>query len=322
MKIRALAYAALLLVLFAGLFVLRVPAQDRGAKPAAPPTPEDRFARVRMRAVALAPGVTMLLGAGGNIGVCTGPDGVVLIDDQFAPLTPRIRAAVDSISGGKPVRFVLNTHWHGDHTGGNANFADAGAVIIAQDNVRQRMSATQFRAAFHDTIPASPANALPIVTFTDSLSFHLNGDDLRVFHVKNAHTDGDVIVRFERANVIHMGDTFFNGGFPVIDVSTGGTIGGMIAADDLILGMAGPQTRLIPGHGPLGDRDSLKAFRDMLVQVRDKIGALVKQGKTLEETVAAHPLADLNDRWGIRMVKPDTFVGVVYADLARGREKK
>ena len=306
----ALAGAALATPTFA-----QAPAPAPAAAPAAAP---DRFAAVRMRAIAVAPGQVMLMGAGGNIGVWTGSDGVVLIDDQFAQLSAKLRAAVDSISGGKPIRFVLNTHWHGDHVGGNEKLASAGAVIVAHDNVRRRMSVMQFRTVvFNDTVPPSPSGALPIVTFNDSLTFHLNGQEVRVFHVAPAHTDGDVIVHFPETNVIHMGDTFFNGIYPVIDVSSGGSIDGMIAADDRVLAFIDSSTRVIPGHGPLGDRASLKAFRDMMATVRGRIRPLVAAGRTVDQVLAAKPTADLDATWGKGGMTGERFIRVVYADLAR-----
>jgi cyclase len=281
---------------------------------------QDRFADVKMRAQLAGPGVAMLAGAGGNIGVCWGADGVLLVDDQFAPLSDRIRASVDSIGGGKPLRWIFNTHWHGDHTGGNEKLAALGATIVAHDNVRRRMAVDQIRAlAAHDTIPASPPGALPIVTFNDSLTFHVNGEEVRVFHVRNAHTDGDAIVQFVNANVVHMGDCFFNGIYPVIDLSTGGSIEGMIAADERALKIMGPDTQVIPGHGPLGDRAALQAFHDMLVQLRDRVRAQVRAHKTLEQTIAAKPTAALDAQWGKGGIKPDRIVEVVYTDLSRRR---
>ena len=278
---------------------------------------QDRFAEVKIRAEAAGLGIAMLAGAGGNIGVCAGSDGVLIVDDQFAPLSQKIRATVDSVSGGKPIRFVVNTHWHGDHTGGNEKLAALGAVIVAHDNVRRRLGVPQVVAGVKDTIPAAPAAALPIVTFNDSISFHVNGEEVRVFHVAPAHTDGDAIVQFVHANVVHMGDCLFNGIYPRIDLSSGGSIDGMIAADERALRVIGPETKVIPGHGPIADRAALVAFRDMLVTVRDRVRALIRAHQTLEQAIAAKPTADLDPRWGSGFIKPDQMVETVYTDLSR-----
>src|SRR5688572_7762691 len=233
---------------------------------------------VQIRVERVAPGVAVLFGAGGNIGLSYGDDGNVLIDDQYAPLTERILAAVRSVDP-DPVRFVVNTHWHGDHTGGNENVGRAGAVIVAHDNVRRRLSVAQvFRG---DTIPPSPAGALPVVTFSDDLTFHLNGDDIRVHHVEHAHTDGDALVHWTRANVLHMGDTFFNGLLPFIDLESGGSIRGLVAAVDEALRIANAQTVIIPGHGPVTTRANLQAYRDMLVELAGRVGREISAGRTL-----------------------------------------
>jgi glyoxylase-like metal-dependent hydrolase (beta-lactamase superfamily II) len=272
------------------------------------------FSKVEIKPTPLADGLWMLQGAGGNIGVCAGPDGVLLIDDQFAELSDKIKAAVTSLSS-QPLRFVLNTHWHGDHVGGNENMANAGATIVAQNNVRLRMSVEQYNAVFDRRSPASPARALPVITFNDSLTFHLNGDDITCFHVAPAHTDGDVIVWFHKANVIHMGDCLFNGFYPVIDVSSGGHVAGMIAADDRVLAVAGPDTKLVPGHGPLATRADLQAFRDMLKTSSERIAKLVKQKKSLKEIQDAKPLADLDAKWGQGGIKPEIYIQEVVLDL-------
>ncbi|HEU0077901.1 MAG TPA: MBL fold metallo-hydrolase [Longimicrobiaceae bacterium] len=270
---------------------------------------------VQVRTEHVAGSVHMLTGAGGNVAVVAGADGVFLVDDQFAPLTEKIRAAVARISPA-PVRFVLNTHWHGDHTGGNENLGRAGVLIVAHDNVRTRMSADQFMNNLSDTVRASPAAALPVVTFTDTVTFHLNGEEVRAFHVAPAHTDGDAVVHFRRADVVHMGDTDFNGFYPYIDLSSGGSVDGTLAAADRVLAMAGERTRIIPGHGPLSGRAELRAYRDMLATVRDRGRALAREGKTLEQVLAARPSAEFDARWGQGFMKPEPFVRIVYQSVA------
>ena len=277
---------------------------------------QDRdFSKVEEKVVPVAAGVAVLMGAGGNIGVSTGPDGVFLIDDQFAPLLPKIRAAVRTLSD-KPIRFLVNTHWHGDHVGGNVGLAEAGVVIIAQDNVRKRLSTDQFNP---DKTPAAPARALPVITFGDGVNFHFNGDDIEVRHVAAAHTDGDSIIRFRKANVVHMGDTFFNGRYPFIDVDTGGSIDGVVAAADLVLAMIDEKTRVIPGHGDVAGKTELKAYRDVMAGARDRVKALIASGKTLDQILAAKPTAQWDATWGTGFAKPDFFVSMVYRSLTGSR---
>jgi glyoxylase-like metal-dependent hydrolase (beta-lactamase superfamily II) len=274
------------------------------------------FSKVEIKDTELAPGIHMLMGAGGNMGVLAGDDGMVLIDDQFAELNDKIRAALAKISD-KPLRFILNTHWHGDHTGGNEAFAKTGVTILAQDNARARMSVDYTNPVFGWQAKASPAAALPVITFNDSVSFHLDGQDVACFHVPNAHTDGDVMVWFPRANVIHMGDCLFNGFYPVIDVGTGGTIDGMIHAEERALKIINADTRVIPGHGPLATRADLQAAHDMLIVVRDRVKKLLAERKTLDQMLVAKPLADLEDKWGKGGVPRDLFLKTVVADLGR-----
>ena len=269
------------------------------------------FSKVEVKADKIADGLWMLTGAGGNIGVSAGPDGVFLVDDQYAPLTDKIKAAIATVSD-KPVRFVVNTHWHGDHVGGNENLGKAGAVLVAHENVRKRMSKEQFIKLFNRTVPASAAAALPLVTFAESLSFHLNGEDIDAIHVPPAHTDGDVVVFFHKANVIHVGDLVFNGMYPVVDLSSGGSVDGMIGAADRILAAGDAATKIIPGHGPLATKADVKAFRDMLAASRDAIQPLVKAGKTLDQVKAAKPTAALDEKWGKGFIKPEVWTTVVY----------
>lgn len=284
---------------------------------AAPLLAQDRdFSKVEIKIQPVAGSVSMLTGAGGNVGLSVGDDGIVVIDDQFAELSDKIRAAIAALSP-KPIRFLINTHWHGDHTGGNKDHAEAGALVVAQENVRKRMSAEQFNAAFKITTPPSPAAALPVVTFTDSVTFDLNGDTMRVFHVAPAHTDGDSVIHFVKANVIHMGDCFFNGSYPFVDVSSGGSVEGVLAAVDRVLALANDQTKIIPGHGPVGSKADLQAYRDMLTGSRDAIAPLVKARKTAAEVVAAKPTAKWDEKWGAGFIKPGPWVELIYTDLAK-----
>lgn len=249
---------------------------------ARPASGQINFDTVQVRAIAVAGNVYMLQGAGGNIGLAVGDDAVFVVDDQYAPLTRKVLAAIATVTP-KPVRFVVNTHWHLDHVGGNETLGESGAVIYAHANVRRRMSVEGFIEALNTRVPASPHIALPVVTFTDGVTFHINGDSVSVVHVAPAHTDGDAIIHFTRANVIHMGDTFHNAGLPFVDLSSGGSIQGIIAAADKVLAMSNAETKIIPGHGPLADRARLKVYRDMVVALRDRVRTLISTGKTVEQ---------------------------------------
>jgi glyoxylase-like metal-dependent hydrolase (beta-lactamase superfamily II) len=276
------------------------------------------FDTVHVRSTIVADNIFMLQGAGGNIGVCSGENGIFVIDDQFAPLTEKIKTAIaDATQSNAAVRFILNTHWHGDHTGGNENFGKAGTVIVAHENVRKRMSVEQFNQMFNRTTPPSPKDALPIVTFTSDVTFHLNGDDIHVFHVEPAHTDGDAVVHFTKANVIHTGDLFFTGRYPFIDLSSGGSVDGVIAASEKILSLCNAETKIIPGHGSLSDLKGLNDYHTMLKTVRDRIRELVDAGKSLDEVKTARPTVEFDDSWGKGFMNPDTFVEIVYKSLSK-----
>ncbi len=277
---------------------------------------QGRFDDVQIKTVKVSQNVYMLVGSGGNIGLSIGEDGTFVIDDQYKELSKKILSAIKEIAD-EPVRFIVNTHWHGDHIGGNENMAKVGAIIVAHENVRKRMSTEQFMAAFNRRVPASPEAALPVVTFTDAMNFHWNGNDVHVFHVEPAHTDGDSIIHFRNANVLHMGDTFFNGMYPFIDVSSGGSIDGVIAAADTALKLCNDQTKIIPGHGELADADDLRAYRAVLQAVRDRVRSLVDAGKTRDEVIAAKPSASFDADWGSGFMKPDQWIGIVYDGMMK-----
>lgn len=269
---------------------------------------------ITVRAQHLRGGVYMLTGSGGNIGLSIGNDAAFLVDDQYAPLTAKIVAAVASVTP-QPIRFVVNTHWHGDHTGGNENIGKAGALLVAHANVRKRMSTEQFMEMFNRRTPPSPAGALPVVTFSDSVTFHINGDELVVAHVPAAHTDGDALVHFVRANVVHMGDTFMTAGYPFIDLSSGGHVNGFIAAADRALAVCNAETIIIPGHGPTTDCAGLRAWRTMIATVRDRVQAEIGRGRSIEQAKGAGLTTDYDARWGRGFIQPAVFVELVYRSL-------
>ena len=275
---------------------------------------QQNFDSVKVTAQPLAGHVTVLFGSGGNMALLVGDDGAVLIDDQFAPLTEKIRAAIAAITD-KPVRFLINTHLHGDHTGGNANFGKAGAIIVAHDNVRRRMSRSQFSERFKSTTPPAPPAALPLVTFAEEVTLHLDGDSIHVVHLPPAHTDGDSFIHFMGANVIHMGDTFFNGSYPYIDTGSGGSVDGVVASADRVLAIANEETRIIPGHGPVSTRADLAEYRRVVSTIRDRVQAMVRQGKSLAEVVASKPTAEFDAKWGKGFMTSDVFLDIVYGDL-------
>jgi glyoxylase-like metal-dependent hydrolase (beta-lactamase superfamily II) len=284
---------------------------DARAAQAATPAPPD------LQIVPVAPGLSMLVGSGGNVGVSVGSDGIFIVDDQFAPSAPKILQAIAGLQAG-PVRFVINTHWHGDHTGGNEAMSGQGAVIVAHDNVRRRMSVPQLMRSVGREVPAAPPAALPVVTFAESVTLHLNGDEVRVVHLADGHTDGDAIVHFTRANVVHAGDLYFNGFYPFVDVSSGGTVRGLIRACDAILALANDATKIIPGHGPLSNAAELREYRAMLQTVADRVAAAIADGRSADEVVASKPTAEFDAKWGgSTFMPPSRFLQLVYTDLTR-----
>ncbi|RPH72509.1 MAG: MBL fold metallo-hydrolase [Myxococcaceae bacterium] len=279
---------------------------------------EPDWSKVEVKVVPVAGGVSMLVGQGGNIGVTSGKDGIFLIDDQFEPLLPKIRAAVKTLGDG-PIRFVVNTHFHGDHTGSNAKLYESGAVILAHENVRKRLGLERINPSTKERTPPKPPEAWPVVTYANGVKLYLNGDELEVIHVARAHTDGDSVIRFKKANVVHMGDTFFNGNYPFVDVDSGGSIDGLIAAADLVLSSIDDKTKVIPGHGPLGTKADLQNYRKVIASIRDRVKALVAQGKTLDQIIAAKPTAQWDATWGKGFMGPDVFVSFVHRSLTESK---
>ena len=276
------------------------------------------FDAVQIKTTKVVEGIYMLEGEGGNIGVSAGEDGVFLIDDQFAPLTPKILSAVKAISD-KPVRFVINTHWHGDHVGGNENLGKAGAVIIAHDNVYKRMSVGGAITALKQNYAPAPRAALPVVTFNETATFRLNGDDITSTHLPPAHTDGDSFVRFAKVNVVHTGDVFAAYRYPFIDVESGGSVKGILVAIDRLLPSIDDNTKIVPGHGGLSSKKDVLAYRKMVETVVSRIEPMVKSGSTLQQVIDSKPTKDFDEEWG-KFRKPDAFVEIVYNGLALGKK--
>lgn len=277
---------------------------------AGPTLAQQDFSNVEIQTVPVADGLYMLVGQGGNIGLLVGEDGALIVDTQFAPLSDKIRAAVEAAGGGE-IAFVVNTHWHGDHTGGNANFAGDGATIMAHTNVKTRLAAGQ-----GDTPPAPPA-ALPVLTYPDRLTFHWNDVAVNLIHVESAHTDGDSVVHYTDLNAFHMGDTFFNGTYPFIDVSSGGSFDGIIATAERVLASSDAQTRIIPGHGPLATPDDLESYLDVLVEIRSRIQSMIDEGMSEDEVWAANPTAEWDGAWGAGFMNPETFTRLAYQSLSQ-----
>jgi len=273
------------------------------------------FDAVQIKTTKVAEGIYMLEGEGGNIGVSSGEDGVYLIDDQFAPLTPKIVAAVKAISD-KPIRFLMNTHWHGDHVGGNENLGKAGVVIIAHDNVYKRMSVGGAITALKQNYAPAPKAALPVITFNQTATFRMNGDDVTSTHLPPAHTDGDSFVRFAKANVIHTGDVFAAYRYPFIDVESGGSVKGVLRAVDQMLPMIDDNTKVIPGHGGVSSKKDVLAYRKMVSTAISKIEPMVKSGRSLKQVIDAKPLREFDEEWG-KFRKPEAFVEIVYNGLRK-----
>jgi glyoxylase-like metal-dependent hydrolase (beta-lactamase superfamily II) len=270
------------------------------------------FSKVQMKATKVAGNVYMLEGAGGNIGVSVGDDGLLIVDDQFAPLADKIRAALKGIAD-KKLHFILNTHWHGDHTGGNVAFGPE-ATIIAHDNVRKRLSTEQKSAVFNSTTPPSPKEALPVITFDQTLTVHFNDEDIRAIHYPHGHTDGDSVIFFSASNVVHLGDDFFAGRFPFVDLESGGSVEGLIKNVGELITKIPNDAKLIPGHGPISTLDDLKSYHRMLQQTTEIVRGKIKAGKTLDQ-IKSEGLPAEWAPWGTGFIKTDRWVETIYRSL-------
>ena len=283
------------------------------------PTDQVAAARAQMAAapiesLTLTDSLTMLSGPGGNVVVLNGGDGKFVVDTFVQGAWDKLKQTLDGI-GPAPIKAAIDTHWHFDHADNNASFRKAGAAVIAHENTAKRLSQAIELKALGMTFPASPPEAQPTQTFKDIHTIDANGEQIRLGYVPPAHTDTDIYIRFAKGNVLHLGDLFFNGVYPFIDANTGGRIGGMIAAADMCLKLADGSTKIVPGHGPLGDRAALARYRDMMVTVRDRVQKLKSSGRSMPDVVAAKPTADLDAIWGKGFMQPDNFVTIVYSTL-------
>ena len=297
---------AFALAAFLGVFAVTAGAQQQD------------FSKVEIKATKLSNNFYTLEGQGGTIGVLTGPDGVFMVDTQFAPLSDKIMAAVKRVSNNAPVKYIVNTHVHGDHTGGNENFAKMGAVLLSRDQLRGRLAHPAPGANGAPGTPA-PAAALPMITYDGPVTFHMDGEDVQLIPIRRAHTDGDTLVRFVNNDIIMTGDFYRSLGYPNIDRTNGGSLPGMLEGLGVVIGLSGPKTRIVPGHGEMVDRAAVMAHRDILLAVRDKVAPLVAQGKTQQEVVAAKLTADFDAKVPTAATTSERFVTQVYQELKEAR---
>ena len=295
-------------------------AQQPPQPPAA--TPPVDFSEVNIKTTDLGDNVYMLEGQGGNITVAVAKDGIIMVDGEYAPLHDKIKTAIATLSS-QPIKYLIDTHFHGDHTGGNEPFAKDGAEVIAEINVKKRLAGGTTNGLTGVKTPPAPAGALPTKTYTGAFKIRLLGRVADLKHIANAHTDGDTYVWFKTAKVLSTGDTFTNGRYPNIDFANGGNIKGMIAGTDIFLKLVNDKSRIVPGHGPIADKAALVEYRTMLITARDRMAKLVKEGKSEDEVVAAKPFADLDAKWAPTDLASKNFIRVVYHSLAdKGEAKK
>ena len=272
------------------------------------------FSKIEIIPEKITENIYMLKGSGGNIGLCIGEKGVLMIDSQFAPLSDKIKAAIKKLSD-QPIHYLVNTHWHGDHTGGNENFNNDQIMLVAHDNVYERMSKDNLIKAFSRTVPAAPEKARPEITFNDKMTLRFNGEAVMVFHVDNAHTDGDAMVYFANSNVLHMGDTYFNGRYPYIDLSSGGSVDGLLNAINAAIMIVDEDTKIIPGHGDISNKKELLKYREVVLTVRDRVRGAIKDGMSLEAIKAAKLNADYDEKWGGGFINGERIVDIMYTSL-------
>lgn len=275
------------------------------------------FSKVEIKPEKITNNIYVLFGQGGNVGVFLGKEKVLMIDDQFAPLSEKLQTAISKLSD-QPIEMLVNTHWHGDHTGGNENFGKAGVQIFAHDNVRERMNTKQNRGPGR-TLEPSPDIALPKVTFNDEMSLHIDDEQILLIHVDNAHTDGDAFVYFVQSNVLHMGDTYFNGKFPYIDLSSGGSAKGVIAAIDKALFLVDDDTVIIPGHGKISNKAELETYKSMLTTIIARVEKALAEGKTLETIDATIITEDYEKEYGGGFVSGERLVNTLVRSLSEDK---
>jgi glyoxylase-like metal-dependent hydrolase (beta-lactamase superfamily II) len=283
--------------------------------PAASPPPPPDFSKVEIKTIDLGDNLYMLEGQGGNITVAVAKDGIIMVDGEFAPLHDKIKAAISTVSN-QPIKYLINTHFHGDHTGGNEPFAKDGVTVVSEANVKKRLEAGTSNGLTGVKTPPAAPGALPAKTYTGAFKIMLNGRVADLKHIANAHTDGDTYVWFKTANVLSTGDTFTNGRYPNIDFANGGNIKGMIAAADAYLKLTNTKSRIVPGHGPVADKAALIEYRTMLITARERMTKLVKDGKSEDDVLAAKPFADLDTKWAPTELASKNFIRVVYHSLA------